>query len=503
MNRHPLFRLVLSLSKSEKRHFKLSQPYSSQRESQYVRLFDRIEKSRPSKEDELMEPFAPNQHGVLKNQLFHKVLDSLVDQHREGQVYGEVQLLIQKSDVLYQRRLFQAAEQLLKKAAKKASKFELFETLITIYQRLKRLYIFILGVGERAHHIQRFWELEQKAISQLANLREMEWLSMQVFDWYYRHHYASNEEEKQAYFRLLEHPFLQDIKLAESFSAQVIFLNTLGLFNDCIGEKVACVQCRADLIQLYQVHPHFIKARATQYLAVYNNWLLGLIHLKDYPEAWKALEQAISFPQQLGRALKGEEEMMWFRLYHALRLEMYIRQGKFQAAVDSIPETKAEMERLGKKLNEVFKFPFYYFFAYAFFALGRYKEALDWLEPLIHKDDLTFRTELFRFARLLHLALHFELGNHELLGALCRSTRRYFKKSGTLNAAEELLLDFWRKVPHADRRMALQALGKELRIVAQDRETTAQLHHFHYLAWIDGHLYSRSFQQAYQLANRS
>lgn len=449
-----------------------------------------------------MEPFAANQHAVLKNQLFHKVLDSLVDQHKEGQIYGEIQLLIQKSDILYQRKLYQAAEQLLKKAAKKASKFELFETLITIYQRLKRLYIFILGVGERAHHIQRFWELEQKAISQLANLREMEWLSMQVFDWYYRHHYASSEEEKQAYFSLVEHPLLQDIERAESFSAKVIFLNTLGLFNDCIGEKMTCVQCRAELIQLYQAHPHFIKERATQYLAIYNNWLLGLIHLKAYPDAWQALQKTRDFPQELGRGLKGEEEMMWFRLYHSLRLELYIRQGKFQAAADSIGETSAEMERLGKKLNEVFKLPFHYFFSYAFFALKQYKQALDWLEPLIHKDDLTFRTELFRFARLLHLALHYELGNYELLAALCRSTRRYFKKSGSINTFEDSLLEFWRKAPHADRRLALQELAEKLAVAANQRETSTQLHHFHYLAWIDGHLKGINFQKAYRLANK-
>lgn len=189
---------------------------------------------------------------------------------------------------------------------------------------------------------------------------------------------------------------------------------------------------------------------------------------------------------------------MWFRLYHSLRLELYIRQGKFQAAVASIAETKAEMERLGKKLNEVFKFPFYYFFAYAYFALGRYKEALDWLEPLIHKDDLTFRTELFRFARLLHLALHYELGNHELLSALCRSTRRYFKKSGSTTILEEHLLDFWRKAPHSDRRAAFQALAADLSRNMEDMETATPLHHFHYLAWIQGHLDDRSFEQCYK-----
>lgn|GEM_PF-2749342 len=494
---HPLFPLIQSLSKSEKRHFKLTQPYGK---SQYIQLFDRIEKANKIDEGQLLRPFAANQQAVLKNQLFHKVLDSLVQQYEEEHIYGGLQLLIQKSDILYQRKQFHASEQLLKKAVKKAKKYELFETLITIYQRLKRLYIFILGVGERAHHIQGFWELEQKVLAQLSNLREMEWLSMQVFDWYYRHHYATTEEEKEAYYQLVKHPLLQDIQQAQSFSARVIFLNTWGLFNDCIGEKKACVACRADLIALYQDHPHFIQERATQYLAVFNNWLLGLIHLKAYEQALLALEQVLLFPEQLGRALKGEEEVMWFRLYHSLRLELYIRRGAFEVAIGTIAETMEEMERLGKKLNEVFKLPFYYFFAYAFFAVEKYEEGLDWLDPLIHMDDLSFRSELFRFARLLHLALHYELGNMELLSALCRSTRRYFKKSGKLHPLEQYLLEFWHKAPHEDTKLAFLHLSQELKHLATDMDASTQLHHFHYLAWCEGHIHGRSFRHCYGVA---
>lgn len=446
-----------------------------------------------------MQPFAPNQQAVLKNQLLHKVLDSLVQQYQTEPIYGEVQLLIQKSDMLYQRKLFQASEQMLKRAKTKAVTFELFETLITIYQRMKRLQIFILGVGDRAQHIQRFWELEQKTMAQLHNLREMEWLSMQLFDWYYRHHYASTEAEKAAYRRLIQHPLLQNIQLAQSFSAKVIYLNTLGLFNDCIGEKKACVRFRADLVELYQAYPHFIKERATQYLAATNNWLLGLIHLKAYDQAREALKQVLEFPRQIGRTLKGEEEIMWFRMYHSLRLEILIRRGEFEAAVGTIQETRREMERLGQKLNEVFKLPFYYFFAYAFFALERYEDALDWLEPLIHKDDLSFRSELFRFARLLLLALHYELGHMELLTSLCRSTTRYFRKSGQVKPLEKQLLEFCRKAPHQDSALAFRALGEKLEQLAKKMEAATELHHFHYVAWVQGHKSGKGFRHCYAI----
>lgn len=479
-----LFQLIKTLSRGEKRHFKLlSGSYHKKGESQYVRLFDHLAKAEKYDEKKLQQLFKGQALSVLKNQLFHRILGSLTRQYEQESVYHEVQLLIQKSDILYQRKLFHATDQLLKRAAEKASSFELFETLITIYQRWKRLYIFVLGVENRAIHIQRFWEMEQRALSQLSNLREMEWASMQLFDYYYKHHYAKTAEEREAYNALIQHPLLQDIQQAQSFSAKVIYLNTLGLYNDCIGQKQACIDYRAQLVRLYQEHAHFMKERATQYLAASNNWILGLIHLRAYDEAQLALEQILNFPTQLGRSLKGEEEVMWFRLYHSLRLEVLLRKGQFQAAEKTIRETSTEMERLGSKLNEVFKFPFYYFFAYTLFRIGKYELALDWLEPLLHRDDLSFRSELFRFGRILHLTLHYELGNHNILPSICRSAQRYLKKSGGLAPYEKLLLEFFSKAPHSDTKMAFVNLWTALKPLAAEPSAVAVLHHFDYETW--------------------
>ncbi len=479
-----LFQLIKTLSRGEKRHFKLlSASYHKKGDSQYVRLFDYLAKAEKYEEKKLQKLFKGQALAVLKNQLFHRVLGSLTRRYEQESVYHEVQLLIQKSDILYQRKLFHATDQLLKRAAEKATSFELFETLITIYQRWKRLYIFVLGVENRAIHIQRFWEMEQRALSQLSNLREMEWASMQLFDYYYKHHYAKTTEERDHYHELIQHPLLQDIRQAQSFSAKVIYLNTLGLYNDCIGQKQSCVDCRAQLVQLYQEHAHFMKERATQYLAASNNWILGLIHLKAYNEAQLALEQILNFPTQLGRSLKGEEEVMWFRLYHSLRLEVLLRKGHFHDAEKTIVETSVEMERLGNKLNEVFKFPFYYFFAYTLFVMGKYEQALDWLEPLLHRDDLSFRSELFRFGRILHLTLHYELGNYSLLPSICRSAQRYLKKSGGLAPHEKLLLEFFSKAPHSNTKEAFAHLLSALQPLAAEPSAAAVLHHFDYETW--------------------
>ncbi|MEZ5041705.1 MAG: hypothetical protein R2828_17555 [Saprospiraceae bacterium] len=493
-----LFQLIKTLSKAEKRHFKLYLgPYDKKGESFYMRLFNRFSKAEKYDEKALMASFPSQQRAVLKNQLFHKVLGSLIKQHEGNTAYGEVQLLIQKSDVLYQRKLFKAADQLLKKAAQKAEELELFETLMTIYQRWKRLYIFVLGVEERAFHIQRFWELEQKVLSQLANLREMEWASMQVFDWYYRHHYAKTAEEKKHYDQLMQHPLLQHIDQSLSFSAKVIFLNTLGLYNDCIGEKKACIDFRKQLVQLYQEYPHWIKERATQYLAASNNWILGLIHLEAYSQANEALEQIHTFPTRLQRPFKGEEEVMWFRLYHSLSLEVSIRTGNFRKAQANIPEIEKAFVRLGNKLNEAFKLPFYYFFAYTQFALCQYKEALDWLAPLVHKDDPSFRSELFRFGRLLYLVIHYELGNFELLPSITRSTQRYLKKSGKISPYEKILLDFFNKTPYTDSKTAFQTLLAGLDPLFERPTPTGVLHHFHFLSWCKGHIEGQNFEFAF------
>lgn len=503
MKKDHIYRLIKSLDPREQRYFHLQEGlYHKEGGSLHYRLFKLLLAQEAYDEAALLRELYPGQpHAqfhVLKNHLYHQLLESLITFKGTQHSLDKIDQLIRKSRVLQEKKLYVEAGRFLARAAKLAESRDHFERLLIIYKQWKQLYAWILEVDKRALHIQRFWEKEREVLEQLTNLREMEWISMRVFDLYYRIHYAGNEAEVALYRELMDHPLLKNEELALSFSAKVIYLNTHGLYEDAIGRRVSSLLYRKKLVELYQSRPDLLQEHFTQRLAATNNYLLALIHQGDYTEAQSALDQLAELPKQFSRRLKPEEDLIWFRTHYSLQLEVHLRQGKFSEAEKMIPTVQTYFKRLDKALNPAFRFPFQYFFAYTCFALGKYDQALDFLAPLLHQVELNFRQELFRFARLLQLIVHFERGDTELLPSLLRSTRRYLRKLGALHQLDEVLIRFLDKAPFVQRRKAFVELQKELDDLPDGTLSAQVLHHFHFRAWVESHLRAGAFAEVFQ-----
>lgn len=498
-----LFRLIRSLDPAERRYFQLrSGTYKKENGNLAQRLFGSLEKQLDYDEEaairEVCADRPDRQFHVLKNQLYHQLLDALVHFRKQADLTDRINLLLQKSRVLQEKKLYDEANRFLRRAARLAEKFDQFEQLLIIYKEWKHLYAWILEVDKRAHHINRFWQMEQDALEQLDHLRTLEWLSMQVFDLYYLINYARDEQQKAQYTQLMQHPLLQAEERNLSFSARVVFLNTHGLYEDALGRRDRSIRFRKKLVELYQSRPDRLAKHFSQYLAAYNNYLLGLIHEHRFEEATLALTTFRDLPDNWKQNMRTTERVMWFRAYYSLQLEVYIRQGQFGQAGQLFPKVLAGFEDFGKDLNPAFRFPFHYFFAYTCFALSDYDQALIYLEPLIYQVELQFKQELFRFARLLQLIIHLERADYEYLFSLLRSTRRYLKRLGGTHPLEETILKFLAGVPYADERGAFQELYKDLTGHHAEICSPHILHHFQFLVWIRSHLERRSFVEIFQ-----
>ena len=497
-----LFNLIKSLDASEKRYYQIREGiYKKKGGSLSQRLFQLIENQRHYDESALIRALYDKkenrQFHVLKNHLYHQVLNTLIAFQGESKGIDRIDALIRKSQILQAKKLYVEASRFLRRAAKLAEQHDQFERLLLIYKKWKILYAWTLEVDKRAEHIARFWKKEQVILKKLANLRELEWASMRVFDLYYRVHYARNQEEKKNYAQLMLHPLLKDEKAALSFSAKVIFLNTHGLYEDAIGNQEKCIEFRAQLVAHYQTKPTILQENFAQFLAIFNNFLLGLIHSSRYPEAKEALKKLGALPKQLSRGMIAAEKVMWFRAFYSLHLEVFIRTGAFSDALTLIKPTLGQFEQLDKELNSAFRYPFQYFFAYTHFALQQYEKALDFLTPLLHQVELMFKQELFRFARLLQLIIHFERGDLELLPSLIRSTRRYLLKLGGTYRLEDLILKFLNKAPYTNSVKAFRNLKKDLLARQSEILLPHVLHHFHFIAWVQSHLDKRPFSETY------
>jgi hypothetical protein len=499
-----LYQLIHSLSPQEKRHFRLfSQKYHSRkREKYYQEVFKAFANAPAYDEKAIKKKLHPapylRQFHVIKNYLLNSLMESLQTYSGANDPEEQVADLLQKSRICEEKGHSELALKWLKKAEKTARTYEKFNLLLTIYHRQKYLYIRKVDVANMEAHIQQFQQLEREALRQLEELKQAEWASMEFFALYYRYVQPRNKQEV-ALFK--EKMTSKIFSLSDSFSsvrANIVRLNTLGLQQEIQKNRQATLLVRSELVALYQTHPHFIRENFQNYVASLNNLILTYFHLQDYPLARRMIEKMKNAPQLVKTALKKEEKVNWYRMTSAMELELFIRTGDFLSAEALIPEVEQQWEMFGAHLGIQYRFPFFYFFAYSLFALEKYAEALTYLDPLMDAKNLTFKTELFRFGKLLQLICHFELGNYDLLPSLIRSTSRSLQQSGTFYEVEQLLLEMLRKVPPPVPSTFFQHYYQQFSELAETKQYGMVLHHFHFPAWLFGKWKKRSFISVYK-----
>lgn len=132
-----LFELIDSMSKAEKRHFKLYSSFQSGSKN-YVELFSFIDRQVAYNEDKIRKRFEGEkfliQLHVTKNYLYKLILKSLESLHQNKSVKAQVPSLVNRISILSERELYNQAAKLLKKAMKMASEQELLTDLLKLYQ---------------------------------------------------------------------------------------------------------------------------------------------------------------------------------------------------------------------------------------------------------------------------------------------------------------------------------------------------------------------------------
>ena len=118
-----LTRLINALERSEKRYFKRYVGLYSDKEQDYMALYEIIEKHKPNSELSVKEKVAAAQikHPLVKaNYLYDLILDALIDYQKSKNVYFQLQDDIRQITVLRDKGLKKDASSLIKKAKEKA-----------------------------------------------------------------------------------------------------------------------------------------------------------------------------------------------------------------------------------------------------------------------------------------------------------------------------------------------------------------------------------------------
>jgi len=162
-----------------------------------------------------------------------------------------------------------------------------------------------------------------------------------------------------------------------------------------------------------------------------------------------------------------------------------------------VDEVLQGIEKAGSRLHKEYELEFYFALACVHFGAGQMNKSLFWLNKVLNDNEPTLRQDIFTYARLFNLIVHYELGNNDLLEYIVRSTQRFLTKRQRAHEVESMLIENIRKLARTSDPVAKKEIFRSMYDRAielfKDPNEGLVLKYFDVLAWLKSHLQGETF----------
>jgi hypothetical protein len=436
--KNELFKLIKSLSKSEKRYFRLFCTREASGNN-YLRLFVIIEKQNAYNEKVIKEKFKgekfTRQLHTTKNYLGKLILKSLRNFHAGISKDSELKDILRNIEILYNKELFGLCESQLKRAEAMAHTFELLPGLLEVENWKRRLV--------QTRHPDNYSDLTTVLEDQEETLKKI--VNNHRY-WRLAVGFSGNMFQGQ-HINIENKSLLSGPEKALSREAKVLFYNTSYLRHLQKNDGNKAENELRTLLELLESDPLRLKEEPGLYVSSINNLVSFYVFNKKY-------EDAVSLIQKAKRMYKGwkvtsENRTLLkqiMRTYN-IELEIYRNTKNFEKQRDFIISTENFVKTNRYKIPNDYLASFQFQLASIHFMRNDLSQALHWINQFLNSASGGVRPDLKKQVLLLNLMVHLEQKNLMVLGYYVNSARRYMNKVKQLLPYEKVLLRFFIRIP--------------------------------------------------------
>lgn len=441
-----LFQLIHSLTKSEKRNFKLYvQRNSSNVDLKIVQLFDAIDKLAIYDETVLLKKTASIKKQQLPNikaHLYKQILSSirLLDSNNNIEIQLHEQLDYAK--ILDNKGLYHQSLKILdriKEIARLHHQLTFVMEVLALEKKIETLHI-TRSMQDRADQLTaevNNANLHHLRESQLSNL------ALNLYSWYIKNGFARNkddEKEIETYFHTHLIPELQNPK---GFYEKLYYSQSYCWYAFIRQDFLMYYRYTQKWVNQFEEHPQMIRIETGNYIKGLHNLLNAHFNLRNYPGFEKELMVLEEFNNSDIVKFNDNNKIQVFVYLYIAKLNQHFLQGTFQEGLKIVDEIITQLDEYNIYLDQHRTLIFYYKIASLYFGAGDYDSAIDYLNKIINWK-VSLRNDLQCYARLLHLIAHYELKNFQLLEYLIKSVYRFMAKMQNLSLVEEAMFKFLR-----------------------------------------------------------
>ncbi|MGB0914834.1 MAG: hypothetical protein ACPGVI_02130 [Crocinitomicaceae bacterium] len=494
-----LFDLIDSMSKSEKRYFKLmSSRHTIGGENNYVKLFDFIDKQDVYSEEDLFKAFDGeaflNRFSITKKRLYDHILSSLDSFHTSSSVEAQLYKMLHSSDILFEKSLYDQSRRVLRSAEKLAVKNEKPEILLLVSKKQKRLLETSGYLEISDKNIKELFEKESESIDVIQVYNRIWTIKSTLFAHLSKKGVARSKNEIVDYDEVCNELLVNEDDWKVSTETTYLYHHTLSAYYYAVGnleKSLDHLKFNLEHINVKTSSP----IEANKKVSVYTNAIYVADKLGYHKDSAKYLQSL----KELSRSIDSNEDLAikLFSSISSIEFSMCLKKGDFKTAQVISESVEEKLETYGDKIVPIRRAFLEFKLAVVSMGNGDFNDALKWVNRILNDSNLDKTEDIIGFTQLLDLLIHIELNHDKLLPYSLKSTLRFFKTRNRLYSFEKVFLQFIGKLIKCDDRFEIETLWEELYnelgTLKDDSFESIALEYFDFTAWAEAKLKRKSF----------
>lgn len=499
-----LFILIKSLTKSEKRFFKLSSAIQTG-EKNYLKIFDFIDNLDEYDEESLKDKFKDEtfiKHlPSEKNHLYKLILKSLRSFYSEQSAASILKEELKNVEILYNKALYKECRKFLKRSKKIAIDHEKFYYLIELISWEKRLIEESYESGDFDVDLNQIIEEESEIVAKLRNLAEYHILYSRINAIFRSGGFTRTEQEKETVREISDKYLIKGKNTAISTRAASICYYIKGLCAWTNREFNDSYTYFNRTKEILDNNPKLKQDLGKRYTLTLFHLMRSYMDDANYDMAQKMIESIRNLKDKKG--FKSTDLSLKIAGISIIdQMNLFNLRGDFEKALEFFEANKKDVEIILNKASKEQRIKLQYTTAYTLFGMQDYKGALSVLNEILNDNEQKLRQDIYSFARILNLMIHFELENYQLIEYTANSTLRYLKKIDRNYNIEAYFVKQLKKVTkNSDENMIphFKVFNKGLEEFLDDSQERVILDYIDVTSWVLSKIEGVSFEEAIKM----
>ncbi|MBW6482328.1 MAG: hypothetical protein K0B10_04635 [Vicingaceae bacterium] len=500
-----VFELVKSLTKNEKRFFKIfSKRHGEKNDLKYLQLYDIYDSLVNFNQDTfrklLHEKDLTQNLRNLKHQLHFQVLRSLNAYHYKKSVENEVTNYIQNAQILFDKGLLIQAQKTIEQAKTLAKKYDLQLYLLECLKKEQLVVRELYDRGKLEYFATTGLDEEKKILDEYLLFSQTNQLRNQLI-LVSRESYNFSEEEVTDKLNHFKQTILNlSNNKSASFHNHELILTTKAYFYFFSEDYKIATKTQEEWLELYQDNPEQLEINLLSFISNTYNSLVAHFIQKQHSKVEERLK-LLDFYR-----FSSTNRLIKLKLFTYLNigLAFYNQKGDFEKSSSYEDNIFEGLVKYDTAIHIFAKVSLYLHLIVSFIGLNQFEKANLWTNKAL--NELQFKSisiQLF-IVKILSLIIAFEQKKFIYLNFIAK---QYFNDiddvKSSLTSLKLLICFFYtnkfNELTKAETNEMLERLKLDLNDLFNDSNEKLILDVFDVLSWIDSHLYNQSYLYLVQL----